>query len=94
MLFGAALFVGFIMLLVWVAAVTVAGSVEGHEHQDPERRFGVIGRSIMAASLGFGMAGLSSLYAGWPSAAVVAVSLAGAGALVGIGIWLGPTRIE
>ncbi len=94
MLFGAALLVGFVMLLAWVAAATVAGSVEGHEHQDPERYLGVVGRSVMAAFLGFGMAGLSSLYAGWPVPLVVVASLGGAGALVGVGVWLGPSGVE
>ena len=94
MLFGTALLVGFVMLLVWVAAVTVAGSVEGHQHQDPERRFGAVGRSVMAVFLGFGMAGLSSLYAGWPVPLVFVASLVGAGTLVGIGIWLGPPEVE
>ncbi len=93
-LFGAALFLGFSMLLVWVAATIVAGSVEGRGHQAPEQRFGVVGRSVMAGVFGFGMAGLSSLYAGWPVPVVIASAVFGAAALIGVGIWLGPNQVE
>jgi CHASE2 domain-containing sensor protein len=93
-LFGAALFIGFSMLLIWIAASMVAGSVDGHEHQDPEKRFGVIGRSVMSGVFGFGMAGLSSLYAGWPVPLVFVSAVFGAVALIGVGIWLGPSQVE
>ena len=84
--YGIALAAGVVALLVWTVAVFAAGSVHGWESFDLERRFGANGRRVVAAVLGFGMAGLSASYAGWnaglaglaaSAGAVVAVALAG-----------------
>jgi hypothetical protein len=78
--FGIALGLGVILLLAWIIAVAVADSVEGWANIGPDERFGLTGRRVVAAVFGFGMAGLSAAYAGWPMA--VATLAAAAGALV------------
>ena len=80
-MFGLALGVGAVTLLAWIVAVGVAGSVEGWENVDPDTRFGLTDRRVVAAVFGFGMAGLSASYAGWSTA--VATIAAVAGAVVG-----------
>lgn len=77
-LFGVALAIGMLGLLGWIAAVGVAGSVDGWEGVDPDARFGMTGRRVVAAVLGFGMAGLSAAYAGWPMALATGAALVGA----------------
>lgn len=76
--FGSALGFGTILLLVWIFAVAVAGSVEGWEKIDPDARFGLTGRRVVAAVFGFGMAGLSAAFAGWPMVVATLAALAGA----------------
>ncbi|MDK1018050.1 MAG: hypothetical protein QGD89_01415 [Actinomycetota bacterium] len=93
-LFGMALLIGIVMMLAWIAATAVAANVEGWANVDPERRFGSEGRFILAGVLGFGMAGLSSFYAGWPPPVALGASLVGAAGLVGVSIWLGPETGE
>ena len=67
------------MLLVgWIVAVTVAGSVPGWGRLDPDDRFGVAGRRVVGAVLGFGIAGLSASYAGWATGLALAAALGGA----------------
>jgi hypothetical protein len=82
--FGLALAIGAVALVAWIAATAVAGSVEGWDAVDPDARFGLIGRRVVAAVFGFGMAGLSAAYAGWP--APVALGAAVAGAVVAAGL--------
>jgi len=85
--FGLALGFGTILLLAWVVAVAVAGSVEGWEKLDPDARFGLTGRRVVAAVFGFGMAGLSAAFAGWPMVVATLAALAGAvvaGAIAGL----------
>lgn len=89
-LFGIPLLGGLVFMLVWLAATAVAGTVDGWDHVDPEQRFGRQGRFVLAGLMGFGMAGLSALYAGWPELLAVAAGLAGAAGLIGVSIWLGP----
>ncbi|MDH3607069.1 MAG: hypothetical protein OER12_08730 [Acidimicrobiia bacterium] len=76
--FGLALAVGFLAVLGWIAAVAVADSVDGWEGVDPDARFGLNGRRVVAGVLGFGMAGLSAAYAGWPIALAIGAAVAGA----------------
>ena len=76
--FGFALGFGAAMLLAWIIAVAIAGSVEGWAKVDPDARFGLIGRRVVAAVFGFGMAGLSAAYAGWPMGVASLAALAGA----------------
>ncbi len=89
-LFGGTLAIGFALLVLWVVASSVAGSVEGREDVDPERRFGPTGRFVVAALVGFGMAGLSASFAGWPLGPAVGAAVLGAAGLAGVSAWLGP----
>jgi hypothetical protein len=81
-LYGFALGFGAVALLAWIAAVAVASSVDGWDNVDPDARFGLNGRRLVAGVFAFGMAGLSASYAGWPTA--VAAIAAVAGAVVGV----------
>ena len=85
--FGFALGLGLVAVLGWIAALAVATSVDGWERVDPDARFGVTGRRVVAGLLGFGMAGLSAAYAGQPMALATVAALAGAvlgGAIAGV----------
>lgn len=76
--FGVALGLGFVAVLAWIAAVAVAGSVPGWENVNPDTRLGLLGRRVVAAVFGFGMAGLSAAYAGWPMAVATLAAVGGA----------------
>ncbi len=81
---------GLVALLVWIALTVFANTVAGRQSVDPERRFGSIGRLGVAAVFGFGLAGMSASFAGWPWFAALAAALAGA---IGAGLvarYLGP----
>ncbi len=82
--FGFALGFGSVAVFAWIIAVAVADSVEGWEKVSPDARFGLTGRRVVAAVFGFGMAGLSAAYAGWPMA--IATLAAAAGAVVAAAI--------
>jgi hypothetical protein len=57
---------------------------------DPERRFGIAGRRVVAALVGFGMAGMSAEFSprdlSWPVA--LALALAGSAAAVWYAGWV------
>jgi hypothetical protein len=89
-LFGIPLLIGILLMLAWIVATAVAATVRGWERVDPELRFGQTGRLVLAGIIGFGMAGISALYAGWPSPLAVGAGLAGIAGLIGVSIWLGP----
>jgi hypothetical protein len=89
-LFGIPLLIGLLLMMVWIAATAVAGTVEGWENVDPEHRFGRSGRFVLAGVIGFGMAGISALYAGWPHLLAVGAGAAGGIGLVFVSTWLGP----
>lgn len=77
--YAVALIAGLLMLLGWIVGSALGGWVEGWEFADPENRFGATGRSVVAGSVGFGIAGMSATFAGWhPLVAVVAAVLAAA----------------
>jgi hypothetical protein len=82
--------IGFILLIVWLGATAVAATVDGWEGVDPDLRYGRTGRFVLAGMIGFGMAGISSLYAGWPPLLAVGAAVLGGAGLIGISIWLGP----
>lgn len=82
--FGFALGFGSVAVLAWIFGVAVAESVDGWGKVNPDRRFGITGRRVVAAVFAFGMAGLSAAYTGWPMA--VATLAAVAGAIVGVAI--------
>ena len=75
---------GFVALLAWTISVYVGESVKGWESFDLDRRFGVNGRRLLAAILGFGMAGLSASYAGWNAGLAVLAAVAGAAVSVAL----------
>lgn len=79
-----ALVAGILMLLAWIVGVAVAAWVDGWETVDPERRFGATGRSIIAGTIGFGMAGMSATFADWHAVLALVAALVGAAALVAV----------
>lgn len=81
---------GFIGLLVWVAMTAVGDTVEGWSRVDPEARFGVKGRFAVAAALGFGLAGMSATFAGWPGVLAFVGAVGGALASVAVAARYGP----
>lgn len=89
-LFAIPLLIGIVLMLAWIAATAVAGTVEGWDIVDPEFRFGRTGRFVLGGTIGFGMAGISALYAGWPSSLAFVAGLVGGAGLIGVSIWLGP----
>jgi hypothetical protein len=88
--YAIALFVGFLLLLVWIVGVGIGTWVEGWEFADPERRFGFVGRSIVAGLVGFGMAGMSASFGGWPPVLAVVGAIGGAAAMVAVARVFGP----
>lgn len=80
--YGSILLVGLVAMTVWIVASAIAGSVEGWEHIDPDKRFGATGRFVVAGTVGFGMAGISMLYTSFPDWLSVLAAVAGAAALV------------
>jgi hypothetical protein len=84
------LVLGFVGLLVWIARSAVADTVEGWERVDPEVRFGVRGRLTVAGTFGFGLAGMSATFAGWPVAGALAAAIGGVAFAVGIAVRYGP----
>lgn len=88
--YAIALFAGFLVLLAWIVGVAVGTWVDGWEGVDPEARFGAAGRSIVAGVVGFGMAGMSSSFGGWPPALAFLGALAGAAAMVAVARVFGP----
>lgn len=89
-LFGIPLLIGFLLMVGWIATTAVATTVEGWDRVDPEHLFGRTGRFVVAGLFGFGMAGMSALYAGWPNLLAVGAGVLGAVGLIGVSVWLGP----
>lgn len=93
-LYGVILLVGLGAMTAWIAAVAIAGSVDGWERIDPDIRFGATGRLFVAGSVGFGMAGISMLYTSFPDWLSVLAAIAGAAALVVVAARVVPPRSE
>lgn len=74
---------GAVLLIAWIVA-RVFGANTGRSSLDPETRFGVGGRRVVAAMVGFGMGGMSAEFSPlgipWPVALVLALVGAGAAA--------------
>jgi hypothetical protein len=77
--YALALVVGALGLLGWMGAHAFARNAERPAF-DPEERFGVTGRRVVAAVFGLGMAGMSAEFAAKdiPPVWVAALALAGA----------------
>ncbi len=82
--YAVALALGVLALLIWIGARSLAANVPAWENADPERRWGTVGRRMVAGLVGFGMAGMSAEFSprdlSWPLALVLA--LAGAGTAI------------
>ena len=80
-IYALVLVVGFVALLVWIMGRALSENV-ARPAWDPEARFGVAGRRVVAGLVGFGIAGMSAEFSprdlSWPVALVLA--LVGAGA--------------
>jgi hypothetical protein len=80
-IYAVVLVIGLIALVAWILAHTVfAGSPRGG--LDPEERFGVPGRRVVAGLVGFSMAGLSAEFSPRDLSWQVALILALVGAAV------------
>lgn len=87
--FGIALSVAVVLLILWILFTARASSPRTPEGAlDPEKRWGVPGRRVVAGLFGFGMAGLSAAYgsANLSDSLVILISLVGA---VGAAWWAG-----
>ena len=62
----------------WVSLGIAANAWHGREDLDPETRWGRTGRMTVAATLGFGLGGMSASFAGWNSFLAFAAALSGA----------------
>jgi NAD/NADP transhydrogenase beta subunit len=89
--YGVVLLVGLILAGVWLVMVAIAGQVDGWEHVDPELRWGIRGRSVVAGLIGFGMAGISVLYTQLPDLFALAGGFVGAAALIAVSRYFGPS---
>ena len=90
--YATVLLIGIILLIGWTIATAVGGNVAGWSGVDPERRFGRIGRYVVAGCVGFGMAGMSATFAGWPAALAFGGAIAGAVGLAVVAWYFGPRQ--
>ena len=81
--YAVVLILGIVALIVWIFTTVLAGNL-GRAGLDPEARFGVPGRRVVASAVGFGMAGMSAEYSpldiSWPVALILALAGAAAAA--------------
>ncbi len=94
LLFFGVLFTGIALAGIWMVAVAVARGVDGASRYDPERRWGVAGRMVISACIGFGMGGFAILYTDLPPALSLLSALIGAVALAWVGRTFGPSGPE
>jgi len=91
--YAVVLSVAVVLLLAWTFAAYLGGNVPSWKGFDPENRFGTSGRRLVAALLGFGLAGMSAEFSPfdltWPIGIVLA-SL-GAGVLAWYAGWVDRT---
>ncbi|HKX75260.1 MAG TPA: hypothetical protein VJR05_07705 [Acidimicrobiia bacterium] len=82
--------IGVLALIFWIFARSLAVNVPAWSRVDPEGRWGVKGRRVVAGMVGFGMAGMSAEFSprdlSWPLALILA--LAGAAAAVWYAGWV------
>jgi len=88
-IYAVSLVVGMLALVIWVMAKAFSENIDRPSF-DPELRFGLAGRRIVAAMVGLGMAGLSAEFSPreipWPLALLLA--LAGATAAAWYAGWV------
>lgn len=87
--YAIATLLGVIGIIVWVILGMVATAVPGKESLDPEARFGVTGRDVVAGLAGIGLGGMSASYAGAGTVLGVLGAVAGGAATVVVGRYLG-----
>lgn len=75
--YAVVLVVGVVALIAWILLAAFASNIDRAD-LDPERRLGIPGRRLVAAAVGFGMAGMSAEFSprdlAWPVALVLAVA--------------------
>ena len=68
---------GVLLLIAWIFAAYVGGTVPAWKRFDPEENFGKPGRRVVAGMVGFGLAGMSAEFSpldlAWPVALILAV---------------------
>lgn len=81
--YAVVLSVGIVALIGWIFARSFATGTD-RARVDPESRFGIRGRRVVAAAVGFGMGGMSAEFSprnlSWPVALLAAVAGAAAAA--------------
>ncbi|HEX9848833.1 MAG TPA: hypothetical protein VGB33_10500 [Acidimicrobiia bacterium] len=74
------LVLGTLGLLVFILGGTLAENL-GRPEKDPGERYGLAGKAVVGAVVGFGMGGLSAEFSpldfGWPTSLMIAVAAAG-----------------
>lgn len=89
--YGTVLLVGLVLGGIWLVLIAIAGMVDGWEPVDPETRWGVRGRFLIAGLIGFGMAGISVLYTSLPDIFSIVGAILGAIALIAVSRYFGPS---
>lgn len=76
-IYAVSLVVGMLALVLWVMAKAFSENIERPSF-DPEHRLGLVGRRVVAAMVGLGMAGLSAEFSPreipWPLALLLALA--------------------
>jgi hypothetical protein len=88
LLFALPLLIGIVGLIAWIGVTALARTSDQYAHLDPERRFGSRGRFALAFIVGFGMTGISALYAGWAWWLSLAAAIAGGVVLASVAGWI------
>ncbi|MBT8212235.1 MAG: hypothetical protein KJN71_03715 [Acidimicrobiia bacterium] len=77
-LFALSLSLGIVALLAWIVMAALASNLEGWDWLHPDNGLGATGKAVIAAMVGFGMAGISADFAGWATLVGVGAAVAGA----------------
>lgn len=87
--YAVVLITGIALLLGWIIARAFAVNIQRPSF-DPEQRFGLLGRRVVAALVGLGMGGMSAEFSplGIPWPLALALALLGGGAAVWYAGWV------